>query len=138
MSVLGTILTAVKTRIETLTDEPPVSIRKRVNIKEGEVLPSIVVAPLGERVVDQGFGGHVTMEYRVGVALITAGNNVYDDDLLAYLDTWESIRKKVFDAGYAGYDVRLDEATQLDLTALSEGYDAGLMVLRVRSAEDRN
>lgn len=138
MSALGTILTAVKTRIETLTGEPPVSIRKRVNAREGESLPLIVVAPLGERVADQGFGGSVAIEYRVGVALITAGNNVYDDDLLAYLDTWESIRKKVFDSDYAGYDVQIDEATQLDLAALSEGYDAGLMVLRVRNSEDRN
>lgn len=134
MSKLGDILTALATKIGTVAPSVPITVAKRVAIREGDSVPRIVIAPLTDEIVDEGFGGSNTWQYRVVVAYVTSGNLIYDDDLYAFLDVREAIRNELEDTT-PGYDTKLEPASPQDLAALDAGYDASAMIVRIRNAE---
>ena len=68
MGVYSQILQAVKTRLASIG--PPVIVRKRSILLEGDALPTILVSPGNETIQTEAFSGVVCYDYRVSVVLI--------------------------------------------------------------------
>lgn len=112
MSVINNILNAVKQRLDVLQTLPPVVVRKRMIMLDGDTLPIVIVGLLnGEAIPMQAFG-HIIYEYTVGVALVQSGNRNFVTGIQSDLDLRELLR---------------DTLTGVKLTGVPEVWDTDII-----------
>ena len=143
MSILGSLLTSVKTRIETIPSIPTVIARKRLIILTDDVLPIVLVAPTeGEAIKKEAFG-KIFYEYPIGVCFVEAGNREYDTGLASSLDVREAIRNKLTGITLDGVpevwdtDVSVGTPLMIPISGTGSNYQASNIRVKYTTSETR-
>lgn len=147
--------TLILNDVNTLGGEVPTfaaaasrKVRKKVVRFEQDPLPLLLIVPFYEADAAEAFEGKITIDYKVGLAVVFAGNGKFETDLANVIDAKDALRKKLHVAGASClptattvYDSDLDlnpSRALFDLGALDENLDVALMLVTYRSEESRN
>lgn len=142
MSVFYDILYAIKTRLQTISQGPPVHVRKRAIILESDSLPVIVVSPASEIIGLDTFKKMAGIDYTVQVTLVQAGNRIYESDTQDWLQLRETVRRLLYQPELTGISDVI--AMELDMQPAFESvvgatsnYDISGMTITYRVLEER-
>ncbi len=145
------ILQAVGTEVRTIAGAGTVSVRNRPLQLDGiDTPPNVIIWPgEGAEAIDSlqwgipGGPGRVVWLYPVLVVLITAGNRVVEEELLAYLTLRQSIRDVIYRPLLGGavtvFDCDIVPQDVFDKLAFQKGnYDVTGWQLYFKSSEAFN
>lgn len=145
------LLTGVQTNVGNLAGTPPVVLRKKLALTQGDPSALVIVAPgRGGEKPDRltyksatTFGQTgVNYVYPVAVALIEPNDEALSANLAAYLLLRQSIRNLLFTVAPAGivqpgYDVELDPDEVAEFGAfLGTNYDVTGWLVKYRTVEN--
>lgn len=145
-SVYGTILTQVKSAIESLNlTDVTVKVRKKMIIHDDDVQPQVLVVPLTESEVDDGMEEGLMVDYPVLIVISMLTGNILDGSSELLMLTYrQAIRRllrsvrviNVLEAPCTGVRAELNPA--FDFAAGRDNQDVSGMVITYEVQEPRN
>jgi hypothetical protein len=117
-------------------------VRKRIIKNEDDPLPLLIIAPDHQAKVREGFEGAITIERRVGVAIVYQGNQTLETGLANIIEAVDATRKKLhvtsLPTATSVRDSTIDMDPVFDVSALDKNLDYSVMEVTYFSEEDRN
>ena len=142
MGIFSLILTGLKQELAKVDKGPPVVIRKRAILLEGDKLPLTIVSPGQESVGLETFNNVVEYQYKVNVTVVQAGNRIFEENVFEWLDLREKIRGELYKVSLIGANTVLD--TIIDCSPALEmvsgavsNYDVTGFTMTYKSIESR-
>ena len=141
-AVYTRILTDAKNLASAVATGYTAVIRKEIKVFDGDTLPLLLIVPDMQAEHEEAFEGKINLKYKVGVALIIAGNQTFETGLSDLFDTRDDIRHALhitqMPTAIEVYDSMIDLAPVYDVSAIKANYDFTLMDFIYLSSENRN
>ncbi len=136
MSVINSILVAVKQRLDILQTWPTVVVRKRMVMLDGDGLPIVIVGLVtGESIPLEVFG-YIGYEYTVGIVLVQSGNRNFVTGISTDLDLRELLRDTLTGVKLIGvpevWDTNVVEGAPLDMPLAGNTANYQLSTVQVK------
>lgn len=141
-SVDYNILTAVKSKIDTVGTYPTVHIRKNMAVLDGDTFPCIIIGyPYGESISNLIFGA-VTDTYQVGVALVQAVNRNFVDNIDTDLERRFNLKDTLSGVKLTGvpevWDTDIDPGPPIKIPVSGDAANYQISTFRVSYKANRN